>query len=157
VEVADPLKLAAECLERGDDAAALVPLTKYVEANPEHAAIRAHLAEVLLRQGQRAAARRAYQADLADAEGRGERKNLIHVHTRLVDIAVAEGDEYRERLHRGIGLFLLAKQMQAAPEDDGPNPEKLLFKAAEELKNAAKSQPNDARPHWYLYEVWTHL
>src|SRR5262245_18372499 len=44
----DSLKRAAECLERGDDAAALPHLTRYVAAKPDHATIRAHLAEVLM-------------------------------------------------------------------------------------------------------------
>jgi hypothetical protein len=156
-ETADPLKLAAECLERGDDAAALPHLAQYVAAHPDHAAIRAHLAEVELRQGRRAGARREFEQYLADAEERGETKHLIHVHTRLVEIATADGDEYGERLHRGIGLFRLAKQVQAKPEDDGPEPEKLLFKAAAEFKSAARLRPDEARVHWYAYEVWTHL
>src|SRR5882724_2473719 len=109
----DTLKLAAECLERGDDAAALPHLARYVAAHPDHAAIRLHLAELRLRRGNRTAARREFEQYLADAEELDDHKHLIHVHTRLFEIATADGDEYAERLHRGIGLFLLAKQVQA--------------------------------------------
>ena len=157
VEPADPLKLAAECLERGDDAAARPHLARYIAAHPDHVAIRVHLAEVLMRTGRRTEAQREFERYVADAQGAGADQHLIHVHTRLVEIAAADGDAYRERLHRGIGLFLLAKQVQAKQEDGGPEPEKLLFKAAAELKEAAKANPDDARAYWYSYEVWVHL
>src|SRR5579859_4091732 len=86
---ADPLQRAAQCLERGDDAAALPLLTRYVEANPDHAAIRVHLAEVLARTGQRAEAQRQFERYVADAQEQGEDacKHMIHVQTRLVDLA----------------------------------------------------------------------
>lgn len=153
----DSLKLAAECLERGDDAAALPHLTRYLAANPDHATIRAHLAEVLMRRGRLAAARREFERYVADAQEQGESDRLVQAHTRLAEIATADGDAYREHLHRGIGLFLLAKRVQAKPEDGAPDPQKLLFKAAAELKTAAQSRPEEARAHWYAYEVWTHL
>src|SRR5437899_1981140 len=89
----DSLKLAAECLERGDDAAALPHLTRYLAANPDHAAIRAHLAEVLMRQGLRAAARREFERYVADAQEQGESHRLVQAHTRLAEIATADGDE----------------------------------------------------------------
>jgi len=153
----DSLKRAAECLERGDDPAALTHLTRYLAANPDHAVIRAHLAEVLMRRGLRADARREFERYIAGAQEQGESQRLIHAHTRLAEIATADGDEYREHLHRGIGLFLLAKQVLAKPEDDAPDPQKLLFKAAAELKSASKVRPDEARAHWYAYEVWAHL
>src|SRR5262245_2094305 len=153
----ESLRLAAECLERGDDAAALPHLARYLAANPEHATIRAHLGEVLMRQGLRADARREFERYIADAQEQGDNQRLVHAHTRLAEIATADSDEYREHLHRGIGLFLLAKQVQAKPEDDAPDPQKLLFKAAAELKSAARLRPDEARAHWYTYEVWTHL
>src|SRR5262245_55788609 len=67
----DSLQLAAECLERRDDAGALPHLTRYVEAHPDHAVIRVHLAEVLLRTGQRAEARRQFEQYVADAQDLG--------------------------------------------------------------------------------------
>jgi hypothetical protein len=156
-EVVDPLQLAAECLERGDDAAALPLLTRYVEAHPDHPAIRVHLADVMFRLGQHSAARHEFEQAIADGQEQSENRYLIHAHTRLVDIATADGDEFRERLHRGIALFLLAKQVRTKAEDDAPDPEQLLFKAAAELKTAGRLRPDSTQAHWYSYEVWTHL
>src|SRR5262249_15511085 len=96
---------------------------------------------------------------VADAQQQGESagKHLIHVETRLMEIATAENDAYGEHLHRGIGLFLLARQIAARPEADGPDAEKMLFKAGSELKAASKEWPDAAGPHWYSYEVWSQL
>ena len=156
-EPGDPIKLAAECLERDDDAAALPHLSRYVEVHPDQPAIRVHLADVMLRLGQRTPARQQFEQYLADAQEPSLNHHFIHAHTRLAEIAIADGDEYRERLHRGIGLFLLAKQVREKAEENGPDPEQLLFKAAAELKAAAKLRPDSTRAHWYSYEVWTHL
>jgi hypothetical protein len=157
--VADSLQRAAACLERGDDAAAVSHLARYVETHPEHVTIRAHYAELLLRQERRAEARRQFERYVRDAQQQGEPacKHLVHVETRLVEIAQAENDSFAEHLHRGIGLLLLARQVSARPEIDGPDPEKMLFKAAAELKEASKERPDEARPHWYAFEVWSQL
>lgn len=153
------LQLAAQCLDRGDHAGALPHLAKYVEMHPEHVTIRAHYAELLLRQKQLPEARRQFERYVADALDQGETacKHLIHVHTRLVEIAQEENDSYAEHLHRGVGLLLLARQVASRPEADGPDPEKMLFKAATELREAAKERPNEAGPYWHAYEAWSQL
>ena len=44
------------------------------------------------------------------------------------------------------------------PEPEGELPvEGLLCKAAGELTLARLERPDEARPCWYLYEVWSHL
>jgi tetratricopeptide (TPR) repeat protein len=153
------LQMAAACLERGDDADALRHLARYIEAHPEHVTIRAHYAELLLRQKRRDEARRQFERYVADAQLQGEpaTKHLVHVETRLVEIAQANDATYDEHLHRGIGLLLLARQVAARPDSEGPDPEKMLFKAASELQEASKEQPDAARPYWYAYEVWSQL
>lgn len=157
---ADSIKLAAECLERGDDAGALPHLTQYVETHPEQPTIRAHLAELLLRLERPADARKQFQDYVCAAQQLGEdgSKHLVHVHTRLTEIAQKQGDEAEERLNRGIGLLLLGRQLMNRPEQPGdPEPQKLLFKAVEELKKVVELDPTSARGHWYLSEAWQEL
>jgi hypothetical protein len=77
-----------------------------------------------------------------------------------MEIAEAEGDEYAEHLHRGIGLYLLARERAELPEieDEGEMSEEgLLCKAAGELTMARMARRDEARPCWYLYEVWSRL
>jgi hypothetical protein len=74
-----------------------------------------------------------------------------------MEIAVAEEDEYAEHLHRGIGLFLLARQQEAQGSHADPCPEALLCRAAAELTLARIACPDEAQPCWYLYEVWSRL
>jgi hypothetical protein len=105
-------------------------------------------------------ARQEFERYLADAVNQGDLacRHVIHSHTRLAEIARDSGNAYEERLHRGIGLYLLARQVAAAsPEDDSPDPESLLFKAVKQLEQAAKQGPQQARPHWYLYLAWSDL
>src|SRR5438045_3695670 len=47
----DPLTLAAECLEAGDESAACTHLEAHVRAHPEQIMFRAHLAELLVKVG----------------------------------------------------------------------------------------------------------
>src|SRR5262249_56555631 len=67
-------------------------------------------------------------------------------------------DSYGEHLHRGIGLYYLAVQRAALPEpgDELP-PQALLCKAAGELSLARLERPDEARPLWYLHEIWGRL
>src|SRR5437763_1610826 len=59
---------------------------------------------------------------------------------------------------RGIGLYLLARQRAALPDSEGElSCEGLLCKAAGELTLARLRRPDEARPCWYLYEVWSEL
>ena len=117
-----------------------------------------HLAELLCKLDHKAEARQQFEQYIRDAQIQGgtSGKHLISAHTRLVELA--DGDEYAEHLNRGIGLLLLARQLLNRPEKDGtPDPQKLLFQSAAELKEAVERKPDAARPQWYLYETWSEL
>jgi hypothetical protein len=92
----------------------------------------------------------------AQAEERRFGEQLVDCQSKLIEIAVAEKDEYREHLHRGIGLYFLAHQ--AVGEDTGAvTHEGLLCQAAGELGAARLERPDEARPCWYLHLVWQEL
>src|SRR5262245_47926835 len=103
------LSLAAAHLEKGEEDAACPYLARYVAANPGHLAVRAHYAELLLRLGRTEDARAQFERFAADcpSESAEQLKQLIHCHSRLMEIAETEAESYDEHLHRGIGLFLL--------------------------------------------------
>ncbi len=154
------LRDAAKHLDDGDDAGALPPLSRYVAAHPEHVTIRAHLAELLLKLKKPGEAREQLERYVADAQVQGEpaAKHLVHCHTRLVEIAVEQGDAYGEHLNRGVGLYRIAEQLLHAEDGaDDPQAQKVLFQAIAELKLAVKERSDAARPHWYLHESWSHL
>lgn len=154
------LSLAAAYLERGDDAAACPHLVQYVVAHPEHLAARGYLAELLLRMNRFREARSEYERFVAAMQDCAEPDDnqLIRCHRRLMEIAEVLEDPYNEHLHRGIGLYLLARARACLPEPDGLLPtEALLCKAAGELTLARQQCPDEARPCWYLFEVWSHL
>ncbi len=163
--VADPglvrnyLSLAAALLEMDEDAAALPYLERYVRARPDQLIIRIHLADLLLRLERPSDARAEFERCVAWAQDRDDLPaQLVHCHTRLMEIAEAENDGYAEHLHRGIGLFLLAGRRAALPEPDGDlSSEALLCKAAGELALAHLERADEARPALYLYEVWSRL
>lgn len=154
------LSLAAAFLEVGEEAQACQHLARYLEANPEHAAVRAHYAELLYRLEKPNAARAEFERFDAEVQKRGAsaRPELIHCHSRLTKIAINGEDEFREHLHRGIGLYYLALEREVLPDPDGELPmEGLLFQAAGELSMARAMRPTEARPSLYLYQVWTRL
>jgi tetratricopeptide (TPR) repeat protein len=154
------LSLAAAYLESGNDAEACTHLAKYVEGHPEELVIRTHYAELLLRLQRLKEGCAEFERFIADVQERGDEslRQLIHCHSRLMDVAEAEDDEYAARLHRGIGLYLLARQRASLTEPEGDLPvEGLLCKAAGELSMARALRPGEARPCWYLYAVWTRL
>jgi tetratricopeptide (TPR) repeat protein len=158
--VEESLRQATSCLESGDDAGALPHLQAYLTAHPDHAVLRAHLGELLLRLHKKGEAQQEFERYLADAANQDDPvcRHVIHSHTRLAEIARDNGNAYEERLHRGIGLYLLARQVAAAPaNDENPDTESLLFKAVKQLEQAVKEGPQQARPHWYLYLAWSQL
>lgn len=153
------LSMAAAYLEMDDETAALTPLAHYVSVRPEQLIIRVHFADLLLRLNRSSEARAEFERCLDSASDQEDvRAQLVHCHTRIMEIAEAENDEYTEHLHRGIGLFLLARQRAALPDSEGSlSSEALLCKAAAELTLAHLVNPDEARPAWYLYEVWSRL
>lgn len=154
------LSLAAAYLDKGDDERAGPELAHYIAARPNHTMVRAHYAELLLRQHEHRAARLQYERFDADVQENEElaKQELVHCHSRLMEIAEQEDDDYAAHLHRGIGLYLLACQRDLLPSDDEEfSTEGLLCKAAGELTLARRRRPDEARPCWYLFEVWTRL
>lgn len=154
------LSLAAAELEKGDEPAACQYLGRYLAARPNDLKARAYYAELLLRLRHTPAARAEYERFDADAQDRpgSTSKQLVHCHSRLAKIAVEQGDEYAEHLHRGIGLYLLGQARSQLPDPEGEFPaEGLMCKAADELTNARLRKPDEARPCWYLYAIWSRL
>jgi tetratricopeptide (TPR) repeat protein len=154
------LSLAATFLEVSNDAAACPHLGTYLEARPEEILLRAHYAELLYRLQKSREAREQFTRFMTDAQEQGESasSSLIHCHSRLMEIAEKEDDPYGEHLNRGIGLLLLARSRTPVQDpDSAEDAEGLLCKAAGELTLASMEQPEEARPCWYLYEVWSQL
>lgn len=154
------LSLAAAFLDKGDDEQALPHLAQYVAAKPDHFIVRAHYAELLLRLGEDHGAAAQYERFDADVQEHEElaKQELVRCHSRLMEIAERQGDAYAAHLHRGVGLYLLACQgEQALPDDENLSTESLLCKAAGELTLARRQRPQESRPCWYLFEVWSRL
>jgi tetratricopeptide (TPR) repeat protein len=155
------LSLAAAYVQRGDEPAAAKHLAEYLAAFPEHHVVRAHFAELLLRLHRVREARAQFERFVADVQDDADlaAKHLIHCHSRLMEIAEDDGDEYAEHLHRGIGLYLLGCERSGLPDpDDGEmSVESVLCKAAGELTMAHLARRDEARPCWYLYAVWSRL
>lgn len=160
--VEDALALAAVCVENGDVTGAAGHLHHHLKTHPEQIMIRAYLAEILLQTKQYPDAQYHFERFIAEAqESDGStRKHVLHCHTRLMEIAQARNDGYAEHLNRGIGLVLLARQLDtdlAAAETEQGFRERLLCKASRELRQAEKLRPDEPRPSLYLFEVWTKL
>jgi tetratricopeptide (TPR) repeat protein len=154
------LSLAAAYLERGDDESACGQLKRYVCLHPDQLAMRIHLADLQLRLRRLLDARLEFERCVAGAQDQVEPAygQLIHCHARLMEIAEALEDTYDEHLHRGIGLSLLARQRAQLPDPEGDlSTESLLCKSAAELTLAHLDRADEARPNWYLSEVWRML
>jgi tetratricopeptide (TPR) repeat protein len=157
---ANHLGLAAARLELNDEEGACRALRKYVACNPDDWTTRAQFGELLVRSRHYHEARSQFEyAEAAAPEpDKDSWRQSLHFQRRLMEIAEAEEDDYHEHLHRGIGLFYMARRRAGLPQPDGDLPvEGLLCKAAEELAAARKLHPDEARPNWYLYQVWSRL
>jgi tetratricopeptide (TPR) repeat protein len=154
------LSLAAAYLALGRDAQAAPHLASYLEAQPDHLIVRAHYADLLLRLARPLDARQQFERFVAEVQDHDTlaRQHLVHCHSRLMEIAEAQQDAYGEHLHRGIGLYHLACRRADVSDEGGQLTEEgLLCKAAAELTLARMEKPHEARPYWYLYEVWNRL
>jgi tetratricopeptide (TPR) repeat protein len=154
------LSLAAAYLAQAQEEQAAEQLNEYLQAQPEHYLVRGQYAEVLWRLDRLADAREQFErfeADLQDHESQA-RDQLVNCQGRLMNIAERSDDEYGRHLHRGIALYWLARQR--AEIIDGPeelSTESLLCQSASELVLARHEGPEEARPCWYLHEVWSQL
>jgi tetratricopeptide (TPR) repeat protein len=154
------LSLAAAYLAQGNDAEAEPHLGRYLDAQPDHLVVRMNYADLLLRLGRPRDARNQLERFIADVQDHDTlaRQHLVPSHSRIMEIAQGYEDHYGEHLNRGIGLYLLACRRAELPDEDGPlTVEGLLCKAAAELTLARLDRPNEARPYWYLHEVWEQL
>jgi hypothetical protein len=151
------LVLAAALLDQGRERDAVVQLKKYIAKEPGELLVRAELGELLFRLHEWDQSRLEFELFIACAQDHaGEAfRYLIHSHSRLVEIAEQAEDEYQEHLNRGIGLYLLAQRRATEPDPEGAcSASSLLCRAAEELQEARRAQPQEARPHLYLARVW---
>ncbi len=154
------LSLAAAHLAVSQDGKAVPHLRNYLAAHPEHFPVRWHLAEALVRCGKQREARTEVARYLAETQLRPAMglEALIRAHTLLMEIAEDTGDEYEERLNRGIGLYLLARRrLEVGDAGSRRAAEELLCKSAAELTLARMQRPAEARPAWYLHSVWAAL
>lgn len=154
------LSLAAAYLAQGQEEQAAEQLDQYLQAQPNHYRVRGQYAELLLRLDRLGDARdqfERFEADLQDHDTQCG-PQLVLCNGRLMDIATRIDDDYGRHLHRGIGLYWLAKQ-RSEVKDDGEDlsTESLLCQAASELVQARQIRPDEARPCWYLHEVWSQL
>jgi tetratricopeptide (TPR) repeat protein len=150
------LSLAAACLESGKEEAACDHLGKYVACHPEHLTSRGHYAELLFKLKRSGDARVQFERFAADAQEKSDKPaRLVYAFSRLMEIALVEGNEYEEHLYRGAGLYLLARRRAELADPDGELPASgLLWKAVFELQAAQDLRPREARPCWYLYSAW---
>jgi len=151
-DAVDDVGLAAACLERGDDNAAISHMARHLKAHPEKSFVRFTFAELLFRHDRIDEAKLEYERFLREAPAGADKNRLVHAHAQLVAISERNGDNYAEHLHRGIGLYLLTSD-----SDEASARQELLFKSAKELRFAARLRSQDARPHWHLFLVWSRL
>lgn len=153
------LSLAAAFIESGDDDGACIHLAHFVAIQPDQLKARTHYAELLLRLKRWPDAREQFERlDAVAQDHQAPATQRIHCHSQLTKIAIQEDDPYEEHLHRGIGLCLLGRERALLPDPDGDLPvEGLLFRAGLELRKAHSERPDEARPCWYLYTVWSQL
>jgi tetratricopeptide (TPR) repeat protein len=158
--VRNHLSLAAAFLALGRDEQAAEQLDRYLKAQPHHYVVRGQYAELLLRLDRLDSAREQFERFEADIQDHDKlaREHLVQCHTRLMDIAKRIEDDYALHLHRGIALYWLARQRDELGDGgDELSSEGLLCQSASELVQARRERPDEARPCWYLHEVWSQL
>ena len=157
-ETVDSLALAADCLDRGDSAAAIPYLAEHVRKNPDQVMIRSMLAEQYLKLRQYASARIEFErlADEYRLDLAKNRESLIDCHTRLMQIAQEQDDEFAEPFHRGAGLLLVMEGWGRENRDANLG-ERTLSQALNNLRDAVEKQPNNPRANLMLGEVLSRL
>ena len=154
------LSLAAAFVAKGDKAAASLALAHFVQENPDHRQARLYYAELLRRLGKNEEAQAQFERAVAELqeESTGACSQLVHCHGRLMELAEERDDDYEVHLHRGIGLYWLARSSRnVAADNEVLCSEGLWCKAAAELSLACSLRPHEARPSWYLHSVWRSL
>lgn len=156
----DAVARAAAALDAGQLELAAALLDQFVHDHPDQILVRAQYAELLYRLGKNFDAKLHFEMFIALAQEHGDAafRFLLHSHSRLVALAEADHNAYAEHLHRGLGLYLLACRRSAEEQVEGSlTPAALFCRAAAELQKARAERPDEARPHLYLYAVWSRL
>jgi tetratricopeptide (TPR) repeat protein len=158
--VRNRLSLAAAYLAQGKEEQAAEQLKQYLNVRPDHFVVRGEYAELLMRLDRLEAAREQFErfeAEIQDHDALA-RQHLVRCHSRLLDIATRLEDEYSIHLHRGIALYWLARQRaELTDAGDELSSEGLLCQSASEFVLARRERPDEARPCWYLHQVWSQL
>ena len=149
----DALDLAAQCLERGDNQAAIPHLEDYLRDYPEALMLRAQLAELYWQQQQADAAETEFERFIADAQTSSSsqaQRHMIHCRTRLMELAEQRGDQAAMARQQAIGLWLLVQRWQSQPERaDAIMAERTLAQALDALRIANVLDPTDTRVYLY--------
>ena len=156
----DHLRLAAEHLDRADETGAVPHLKAHLRQQPDALMVRAYLGELLLKTGDTAESKLHFERFTRDAAGAGgpAQAHLVHVHTRLMELAARSDDAFGEQLHRGIGLVLLVEQWaESGTATDAALAERTLVQAVQALKRADGEKPGEARVWFYLAEAYSAL
>jgi|GEM_PF-1840500 len=156
----DHLRIAAEHLDRADELGAVPHLKAHLRQQPDALMVRAYLGELLLKTGNPAESKLHFEQFTREAAGASgpAQKHLVHVHTRLMELAGRSDDAFGEQLHRGIGLVLLVRQWAESGSDaDAALTERTLVQAMQALKRADAETPGDARVWLYLAEAYSAL
>lgn len=156
----DHLRLAAERLDRADEAGAVPHLKAHLRQQPDALMVRAYLGELLLKTGNSTESKIEFEQFTCDAAGASgpAHRHLVHVHTRLMELAGQSDDAFGEQLHRGIGLILLVEQWGESGEGaDAAATERTLVQAIQALKRAEAEKPGDARVWLFLAEAYSAL
>ena len=178
------LSLAATYIQVENPAKAAEHLRKYLELEPSHWQVRQQLADLLLQLGHKALARQEFLHHVHAAQSalesgvqlRATQKDfvlLVHGHGRLMELAEDDHNFQAYHLHRGLGLFFLAKSCEQAaisesnvpvsigqkkPESNpGPAPQEILLKSIHELMETQKQAPSEPRSAWYLHQAWKEM
>lgn len=155
----DELALAATCLESGNTQGAIDHLSAHVQQFPDHVAIRTLLAEQYLKLGKTRDARVHIQRMLDDGHGDStiNREQLVTCHTRLMQIAQDERDEFAESYHRGMGLLLVVEGWDGTKDQDRVLVERTLSQALSNFRTALEQRPNDTRLNLSMCDVLSRL
>lgn len=154
------LTLAAVYLDQGKRELACHHLGLFVERNPHHHNARLYFAELLSRLERDDEAREQFEQVVASLQEEYflDVRHIVHCHGRLADLAEKMNDEFDRQLHRGIALYWLAQVPSTSQEEEDQMPvEALLCKSAAALTQAHQMEPGQARPCWYLHNVWHKL
>lgn len=150
----DTLAMAAQCIGQNDLRGATTHLDAYVRAHPDQPLYRLQLAELYLRSERPVNAKFHYEEFAKAAQDAPAlQPHRVTAHIKLMEMSQRSNDKFGEVFHRGVGLLLLVKQMDGAPDRDELFCEEMLCKALKALMDAKQMKPGDPRVRVYLAEA----